>query len=281
MADETKSVLQELRKTFKGRLSPIKLFDVNVCQCVSPPNRPWESIPVIGQMFSRQLRFTYKKRKVMLVENDSYVSGSVMGEFPGRILSVNFRNALHRRWISAGEVKTVARRYPLFTQDGKLTEYEEDLIRGAEFTVLLAEFDFRNGGSLHFYRDGVHFYMQGPTAERVQKVIERTVELADKIEVIEERLDLTLLPERFHPLIPLIKKWAISDDGDREDLLSTASKAALGKMVEKVSPYFEEIGLYLASFGEKSPPEEACALGALAECFMEAEQEIAKGKESA
>jgi hypothetical protein len=28
------------------------------------------------------------------------------------------------------------------------------------------------------------------------------------------------------------------------------SKAALKKMVEKVSPYFEEIGVYLASFGE-------------------------------
>jgi hypothetical protein len=280
MADELESVLQQLRKTFKGRLSPIKLFDANVCESTSPPGRPWESIPIKGQPFSRQLRLVYKKRKVVLLENEEYVSGSVYVEIPNRIFSVNGRNALCRRWISAGDFMIGDRSYPVFTQDGKLSEFEQSLFRREEFSALIVATDMHDGESLHFSADDVHFYLKTPTVEHVQRAIECAIELADKIEVLEEPLDLTLLPERFHPLIPLIKKWAISDDGDRDDLLSTASKAALEKMVEKVSPYFEDIGSYLASFGEEPPPEYASALGTLAECFIEAEIETAKRAET-
>jgi hypothetical protein len=280
MPGETKSVLQQLRKTFKGRLSPIKLFDSNVCESTSPPGRPWESIPVRGQPFSRQLRFVHRERKVALVENDEYVSGSVYVEIPNRIFSVNVKEALLRHWISAEDFMIGDRSYPVYTQDGKLSQFEESLFRREEFTALIVAADIRDGESLHFSRSDVHFYLKTPTAEHVQRVIESAIELADKIEVLEEPLDLTSLPERFHALIPLIRKWAISDDEDRADLLGTASKAALKKMVEEVSPYFEEIGSYLATFGEKPPPEYACALGTLAECFVEAEQQIAKGEES-
>jgi len=278
MADETKSVLQQLRKTFKGRLSRLTLFDSNVCECRTEPETPWILIPVEGQPFSRQLRFTYRKRKVELLENDTYVSLRVGGEFPSRIISFNARDAWHPHWVCAGKFFVVTdKTYPVYTKDRNLSEFERGLFASEEFAALIVETDLRDGESLHFYANEVKFYLKMPTAEHVQKVIERTIDLVEKIEVLEEPLDLTSLPVQFHPLIPLIKKWAISDDGDRADLLGKASKMALKKMVEKVSPYFEEIGTYLSSFGEKPPPEAACALGSLAECFMEAEQEIAKG----
>jgi hypothetical protein len=279
MADETKSVLQQLRKTFKGRLSPIKVFDANVCESDTPPGRPWELNPVQGQFFSRILRFTHKKRRVRLLENDEYVSGRVYVEIPTRIFSVNAKNALYRRWIGAGDFTIADRSYPVFTKDGKLSEFEEGLFLREEFTALIVTADMRDGESLHFSAGDVHFYLKTPTAEHVQRVTESAIELADKIEVLEEPLDLTSLPVQFHPLIPLIRKWAISDDGERADLLSNASKVALKKMVEKVSPYFEEIGTYLDSFGE-TPPEAACLLGTLTECFMEAEIQIAKDQKS-
>lgn len=281
MSDETKSVLQQLRKTFKGRLSRLTLFDSNVCECRTEPETPWILIPVEGQPFSHQLRFTYRKRKVELLQNDTHVSLGVGGEFPSRIISFNARDAWHSHWVCVGKFFVVAdKTYPVYTKDRTLSEFEHGLFRSEEFAALILATDMRAGESLHFYADEVKFYLKTPTIEHVQKVIERTIDLVEKIEVLEEPLDLTSLPERFHPLIPLIKKWAISDDGDRADLLSNASKVALKKMVEKVSPHFEEIGTYLSSFGEKPPPEAACLLGTLAECFMEAEIEIAKDGES-
>jgi hypothetical protein len=232
---------------------------------------------VEGQPFSRQLRFLYKKRKVILVENGTYVNGTVRGEFTGRIFTVNAKDALCPRWACAGNFTVGARSYPVFTEDGRLSEYEENLFRRPEFTVLVAEADMRDGESLHFSRGDVQFYLKTPTAEHVQRVIERAIDLAEKIEVAEEPLDLTLLPVPFHPLIPLIRKWAIYDDGDRSDLLTTASKPALSKMIEKVSPYLAAIDSYLDSFGKQPPTERPCALGTLAECVLEAEQQVAKG----
>ena len=280
MSDEPKSVLQQLRKTFKGRLSRCTAFDPNVCAYHAKPDRPWELIATEGQPFLRELRFAYRKRNVVMYENENYVRVSVRGEFTGRRFTVNAKDPFNHRWTSAGNVAAGARSNPVFTPDGILSEHEENLFRRPEFIALLIQTDMRDGESMQFAQDSIRVYLKVPTVEHVHAVIDCLIELVDKIEVLEEPLNLMSLPARFHALIPLIRKWAISDDEDRTDLLRAASRAALKKMVEEVSPYFEEIGSYLASFGETPPPEAACALGTLAECFMEAELEIAKGKGS-
>jgi hypothetical protein len=82
-------------------------------------------------------------------------------------------------------------------------------------------------------------------------------------------VDLSKLPERFAPLLPLIKIWGVTDDTERDELRAASSSTELERIVEKVQPYFEAINLYLDSFGDLPMSEAAIALGALAEFAAE------------
>jgi hypothetical protein len=70
-------------------------------------------------------------------------------------------------------------------------------------------------------------------------------------------------------LIPLIRKWGITDDAERTERLERASRRQLQVLVRRVSPLFESINAYLDGFGEDVSAA-AAALGALAEAAAEA-----------
>lgn len=95
------------------------------------------------------------------------------------------------------------------------------------------------------------------------------VDLAQKIQVRPDSLDLKKLPVDFHHLIPLIQKWAIADDSDRDDLISPTT-GSLQKLVDQVQPYLTKIDSYLDSYGGRPLTPEAIALGKLAESALEA-----------
>lgn len=94
------------------------------------------------------------------------------------------------------------------------------------------------------------------------------------MEAVEQGPKLELLPVQFHPIIPMIKKWAVPDDLERNDLLDSVPKSVLRSLADEVSPYLETINSYLDSFGEMPPTEEAVSLGRLAECALEARQRL-------
>jgi hypothetical protein len=92
----------------------------------------------------------------------------------------------------------------------------------------------------------------------------------------DEQKDFQKLPSQFRRIIPLLEKWSTSDHSDRDSLLAGFPKATLKALVEEVSPYFESINSYSDSFGKQPLPEEAAALGRLAECAAEARLAIQK-----
>ncbi len=65
-----------------------------------------------------------------------------------------------------------------------------------------------------------------------------------------DSVDFSVLPPDIHDLIPYIRRWAISDDGERSDLLDEASKDELEELIAAVEQRLPEINKYLDSFGE-------------------------------
>jgi hypothetical protein len=88
---------------------------------------------------------------------------------------------------------------------------------------------------------------------------------------MDEDVDLTELPAEFHDLIPLIREWAISDDGDRDGKMQATSDAELRALADAVHPRFDAINAYL---DQNDHLEVATYLGTLAEAAVEAGMDL-------
>jgi len=268
------TVITELAKKFKGKVSRCEVYDANVCTIRSVSGRPWELEPVSGEPFDQRLRFTRSGRKVTVLANKAYVHGSASGIFASRPFIINSKQKVGFRSELADTLSVSGERYPVFTEDGNVSSEQKDLLGRSELLSLIAQSGLRDGESLYFTRGEIGFYLKGPDGARVTRVIDRVIELARKVETTEKGLNLKLLPAQFHSIIPLIKKWAVADDSERDDLLAATPVIVLQSLGEEVSPFLNSIDSYLDSFGGKAPTEEAVALGRLAECAVEAKQRL-------
>lgn len=275
MTAESPYVLRELAKQFKGRLARCKFYDANVCTWRYEPDKPWDPIPVSGEPFSHELRFIHRKRKVTVFGNTAYAYVSIKGGFPKQIFTINEneRNAFIK--CDFAEYLSIrGKRYPVFAETSKLSTVLKLMLSNSKLMSLVYESDLRKGESFHFNRGEIGTYLKQPDAEHLSKVIELMIDFAREIEIAEEKVDLKLLPVQFRPLIALIEKWAVDDDGDRGHLLASAKKSTLRALVDEVTPYFGSIDSYLDSFGDNPPTDYAAALGRLAECALEARQQL-------
>jgi hypothetical protein len=266
--------LRTIAQRFKGRLSSCAVFDVNVCTSRTVPGRPWELIPESDEPFFQQLRFSHRGRRFLLFANSFYVNGVLHGTFANGPLTINAKHKLMFGLELADTLSVDGVRYTVFTEDGKIFPNHAALLGRPELVSLVERSALQEGEGLFFGGGEMGFYLNQPDADRVISVIERMMDLAGKIEAVEETLNLEILPLQFLPLIPLIRKWAVEDDSDREELLETTSMAVLRSLVDDVSPHLNAIDSYLDSFGGGAPSAQAVALGRLAECAIEARQRL-------
>ena len=85
----------------------------------------------------------------------------------------------------------------------------------------------------------------------------------------KERIYKKNIPENLRPLVPLLKKWSIPDDSEREQLMEETSEKQERNLVKKVNPYMPKINAFLDSFGDEALSHEAILLGNLAELISE------------
>ena len=77
------------------------------------------------------------------------------------------------------------------------------------------------------------------------------------------------VPVDLKPLLPLLKRWAFSDDLKRQELIDNTSKAQKRKLISTVEPYFNKINSFLDSFEDRPLTYEATLIGNLAELVSE------------
>jgi hypothetical protein len=83
--------------------------------------------------------------------------------------------------------------------------------------------------------------------------------------------DETALPDPMRPLVPYYRRYAFSDDVERERLIQEATAAELEELIQAVNPLWPEINAFLDI---DSSSNEEVLTHALAQGAMEAQIEL-------
>jgi hypothetical protein len=270
--------LREFARRLNGKLSQCEVYDANICTTRTTPDRPWELLPVSGEPFLKRVRFAVRGRRAVLLANSTYIQVTANGTFASRPFAINAKQKVAFRSEFAEFLSVGGERYPVFTEDGRVSSDQKYILSQHALASLVEQTGLEEGESLHFNRGEISFYLKHPDNDRISGAIDRVIELADGVEIAREEPSLEGLPPQFHPIIPMLKKWALPDDSERSDLLATAPEAVLRSLIDEVLPYLGEIDKYLESFRGGAPTEPAAALGWLAECALEA-RDLLEGRD--
>lgn len=267
-------ILETVAKRLGKRTKLCNCFDQNVCN-IKVDDR-WHPIATSGYPFSRELRSEFNGRRIELMASPEFLRCRVKGALktipwsvgqPGRISFIDKQRA----WLQVGEL-----RWPVFTR--KNEDAMQALRPSLDRPVLTSAVEtlLRNPSeSLHFFTGAVVLYFQPKTADAAIEAVSTLAGLLEKFSPEADSIDFNALPERLQVLIPHIRRWAVSDDSERADLLQEASRSDLEDLVQTVEVHFEKINQYLDSFGKSGPTEPAAlALQTLGECTVEAQLEL-------
>jgi len=260
-------LLKILASRRKGRrIRAVDMHDPFVCSS----SVDWRDVLARKPPPPDRLRFEIAVRvqglPFILRANDSWVAIEVKGNFAEPRFSINRPNMmLDVSRLSPGS--TTFSSWPVYVASHEATPV---VLKNPAAWELIEDIQLTEREGLHVYSNGVATYVQPGTIERLDGLL---ISLAKLIRFLPiagpTEIDLTDLPERFRPLIPLIRGWARSDDLERETKIQRASRDRLKALVRRVEPELHAINAYLGGF-KAVPPECATALGTLAEFAVEA-----------
>jgi len=278
MADDPVALLRSLAKQFGKSVRTLSLFDPNVCTSPWDPDQPWEVLPLPGDMFRHKVSIEFAGHEVRLRANGEFVVVEIRCQgLDIDVLSINRRNKNQISKRSPFQIPGFPS-LPIFADSTgpKLRQF----LASAGLKQALSKLHLEETESLHIYLNGLILYFKPDSVSEALLAVETLCSLIEKLPASESdhRSNLDGLPPRFKELSLLIRKWAVSDDELRTEMLEQKSDAALRRFVSAVEPHIRSINEYLDSFGEEAPTEAAAALGALAECATEARILLNKAK---
>ena len=268
MTTDPLTILRDIGKQAGKRVTATNLFDVNVCKSPYDPRRPWEIVALPGDFFRHKLNIAFGKHKVTLRANGEFIAVEVTEALDLDICSINRRERVYPLSQSPLRVPGFPS-FPVFSRESNTNLWQ--FLRSAALTQALGRLQLTEHESLHVNRGGIVLYLQRDSTESVMAAVEVAWQLAEQFPQVDDNLDLSGLPAKFESLLVLIPKWALSDDEKRSEMLEETSLDELKSFAATVTPYIPAIDEYLDSFGDEPPPEAAAALGALAECCLEAQ----------
>jgi hypothetical protein len=270
------TVLRVVAKKLGARVRNYQEYDSNVCHFTVDAEHNWKPVALRGYPFSEEMQLRYHGRKVLVSTNSDRVRVKVEGELDVGVCSINKANEvqpMEKSQLSVGNDL----RWPVFIlskshpSKALISFLGLDALRSA-LERLLVDKD----SSLHIFQGGVTFYSKTGDADRLIDYVDTLSTLVGTYSRHLNAADLSVLPERFHHLIPLILEWSVPNDQERSSLLDQASSASIRDLVEAVVPEFEAINHYLDSLKGGHIPEPATDLGRLAEAASEAKLRLAK-----
>src|SRR5262245_21079658 len=122
---------------------------------------------------------------------------------------------------------------------GKLSNPQSGLCESGALAKLLDAIDPHESEEINVSQRLVRVYLKRPDATRIMGVINAVVDLMPHN--VKTRSDFSHLPNALRPLIPLLAKWAIDDDGERSLKLKRSAQRTLKKLVDTVVPQLSAI----------------------------------------
>lgn len=268
-------VLGEIARRNGRKVRRIRLLDPNVCHSSTALERPWEIVEdPPGDLFSRSLSLNLHHHKVTLRSNREYLIIEVAAELDVDVCSINRKDRIG--WTLTQAILSAGFPAPIFSQNAELTRRQQELLTSPELSRLIEKIRFEQNESLHVYRNGLNVYLRPTSVEATLAIIEQMCGLVDSNIHTQVETDFSDLPPTLQVLVPLIRRWGITDDDQRAEILDSVPTLSLELLVRAVKPHLPAIDTFLNSFGEKALSESAISLGALAECALEAEQMLRK-----
>jgi len=221
-----------------------------------------------GTTLTRQLRTLYRGHKIEVLANSELILADVEASYGRFELFVINPRPSTRYGKHARPINTTTAKHVLFTIEGNLSPSQSELCESGVLERLLDVIDPGEGEEINVSQRLVRVYLQRPSMNRVVAIIHAVIDLMPH----DERAvpEFASLPDALRPLIPLLAKWAIDDDDERSRKLKRCTRSTRQKLVDAVVPLLPAIDNFLDSFGA-NPPEEACALGSLAQAALEAQ----------
>lgn len=264
---DMRDVLEAVARALRKPVRPCEFYDSNVCDF--EVGQGWQPVATSGSPFSRQIAFQRLKRKITIYADREFASIWVKGDRDGPVFCVGKPRRLHgARELTRHVIDN--RSWPVYVGDDPKPNEIESALRSPSLQAAVAELLKSDSATLHLECDLVRLYFQPRDPATLIAAIEPLLSLVGAPKERSIPSDAKLLPKGLQKLVPLMKRWAESDDADRVQLLEQASKRSLEKLVESVEPHLAEIDHYLNKFGSQPMPEAATALGTLAECALEA-----------
>ncbi|HWW41549.1 hypothetical protein, partial [Pedobacter sp.] len=126
--------------------------------------------------------------------------------------------------------------------------------------------------SVFFYNNYISFALN--SKRNLIQILDDVIDLVNCHNKVFEKASRSIIykkniPNNLRPLFPLFKKWSISDDVEREQLIEEISDLQKKKLVSTVGPLMKEINDFLDSFKNQPLTEEAILIGNLAELVSE------------
>jgi hypothetical protein len=267
MSHDQAELLKLIATQSRKKIRKLNLFDPKVCTSPADPKQPWMRLRLPGDFFRDQLSIEHDGRKIRLRANEHFMVVQISGSFDIVACSFNRRDLgtipIDRAFVASGIPAL-----PIFAR--RADSALKTVLDLAALRVALRDLELQANESLHLYSNAIELYLQRASVPEIISTITIACKLADQLPAANQELDLSALPDQFIALSGLIRRWAVSDDLERTELLDEASNEALEKLVKTVTPHLEAIDGYLNSFGVAALSEAAIALGALAECAVEA-----------
>lgn len=272
MQNEPIAVLDQLAHQLHKKLQTCDIGDANASD-QEDQIVPGVFVPSSRESFSKMLKYTREGRKIRILANSTWIQVSVFGKFPlVDPMSINRQDNILQLREPAGKLVVTRSDFPIFTLRGVLNQHQKEVLDNRHFLEAINTAGLTTRELFELTKGELLVYLVHPSFERLTKWVNGLFELSVQIETpsVEGSIDLSKLPVQFHPLIPLIGKWGIADDLEREEALGSAPARVLTSIVNEVEPYITAIDSYLDSFKVEEPNEAACALGRLAEFSVEA-----------
>lgn len=274
-------LLRAIAKDEKKRVQRCEFYDRNVCDFefvdfkvhVDPVSKKYRvSAPLIrsGGPFTSKVGFLRVGNPVHIWANSETMLICVRGEL--RIETTCSINAPNTDDFRLSKLTVEGLGFPVFIRSSvKPTNEMLDFLSSSDLRRSARQLIRRDRDSLHFRVGGeIALYFRPQSSEEIRTSIEILLNFfVGSFRPQRKRWDLDGIPPMFQHLIPLISRWAESDDDLRSDLINEAGETALRELIHSVAPLFDSINTYLNSF-EDDLPEAAIALQTLAESAAEA-----------
>jgi hypothetical protein len=266
-------ILRSVARRLGKRVRQCENYDANVCEFEANSETGWNAVVVSGHPFSEELRYFCGAHRVHLQANPEYLFCSVSGQMDVGVCSINRPNEISPM-RPTGLIVAGGRPCPVFASLGSRSQGESEAlasfldhpdVRKAVKQVLRHESE-----SIHIFKGSIALYFRPQSPEELLSAIDVLVEVMDLFAPQDDGIDLADLPLELRCLAPLIRRWSVSDDSERDHLLEESTQSDLEELLKAVGPHLSAIDHYLDSFKGKLVPEVATAVGALAECAIEA-----------